>query len=179
MSRPKKQAKDVLRMLASVFGRKKPPPAQGGDGGQAAKHVKVSRDANANERVYLNAVTEDQKRECVPTSDTHDRAHGKFGASGMLIPAANRSGRLLVTDSKPRKYPLCQLNLQGVPVDSSYDETYVREQWLVQQGLLAGTTKGIRYDVKGCEEYMSRVRRRPRNSEQKEGQGGSHEPTND
>lgn len=161
--------------MAEAFKSTKRAPAKGGDGGQAARHVNVSRDSSSNERVYLNAINEDQKRRCIPTRDISDRAHGQMGPNGMLVPAARR-GKLQVFNSKSRKYPECQMNNKGVAVDSSFDENFFREQWLMQAGLLAGTTTGIRYDTKIADEFMPKVRRR-RN---RNGEGSSEdEPAND
>ena len=104
-----------------------------------------------NARVVLNCVGPDV--ELVETRDPFDRAHSRVGPVKVgnsvewgPMPAARVKGRgggviVQVPESRPRRYPRCQMTSQGVSFDSAYDGTHEINQWLKDNGLTASVAE--------------------------------------
>lgn len=116
--------------------------AAGGDarptcGGDARPTRLPARDVNPNAQVVMNCVARDDvDTRTVPTVDRSDRAHVQRGPDGMLLPAAR------VANARPRRY--AEVYMVGpaghrVSIESVYEGTHRRQQWLTSNGLAERT----------------------------------------
>jgi len=96
-----------------------------------------AREVNPNAQVVMNCVARDDvDTRTVPTVDRSDRAHVQRGPDGMLLPAAR------VANARPRRY--AEVYMVGpagarVSIESVYEGTHKRQQWLTSNGLAERT----------------------------------------
>jgi hypothetical protein len=106
-------------------------------GGDARPTGARTRDANLNAQVVMNCVARDDvDTRTEPTVDRSDRAHVQRGPDGMLLPAAR------VTNARARRY--AEVYMVGpagarVSIESVYEGTHKRQQWLTSNGLAERT----------------------------------------
>ena len=96
-----------------------------------------ARDVNPNAQVVMNCVARDDvDTRTVPTVDRSDRAHVQRGPDGMLLPAER------VANARARRY--AEVYMVGpagarVSIESVYEGTHKRQQWLTSNGLAERT----------------------------------------
>lgn len=127
--------------------RKPFEPTKGGDGGVLPKIVvRFGETANvnrhANSRRAVTCVERDDWSTLQPTRDPYDRAHSVKDDARMLIPAATRRGRTVVSNkdlrASPRLYPACYMTSAGVSFETAFE-------WLAEAEAGLNGVPGIGY----------------------------------